>query len=131
MYEISVERVFSAAHALILRGEREPVHGHDWQVTVVLAGDTLDADGLLCDFHAVERALDEVIAPFHNADLNATPPFDAVNPSAENVARFIADALADRLGDAATVSRVLVTEAPGCTATYRRSVTACTTARTE
>jgi 6-pyruvoyltetrahydropterin/6-carboxytetrahydropterin synthase len=91
-------------------------------VTVTLAGPALDTDGLLCDFHAVERALAAVTAGFHNANLNERPPFtDGVNPSAENVARHIAD----RLGASLTlrpgvrIDSIRVTEAPGCEAEYR------------
>ncbi|MEM7621987.1 MAG: 6-carboxytetrahydropterin synthase, partial [Planctomycetota bacterium] len=71
--------------------------------------------------HAV---LLEICEPFENADLNATEPFDKLNPSAEHIARHIADALSARLdatlAPAARVATVRVTEAPGCAATYRR-----------
>jgi 6-pyruvoyltetrahydropterin/6-carboxytetrahydropterin synthase len=121
VFEISVQTEFCAAHAIVIQGEREAVHGHNWRVTATLAGKSLDSDGLLCDFHAVEAALAEVIAPFKNADLNRTPPFTDVNPSAENVARHIATALQARLNlsNLAHVQSVQVTEAPGCTATFR------------
>ena len=117
MFELSVQRVFSAAHALMLAGRREPLHGHDWRVTVVVAGETLDTDGLLCDFHALQAALDEIIAPFCNANLNEVEPFTRLNPSAEQVARHIADRLAPALPPGVRLSRVSVTEAPGCEAT--------------
>lgn len=122
VYELTIQSEFAAAHAITIAGEREPVHGHNWRVTVVVQGDTLDADGLLCDFHLVERSLKEVVAPFHNRDLNAIAPFDRLNPTAEHVARHIAEqlqsALARELPAGARVSRVGVTEAPGCEATY-------------
>jgi len=123
MFEITVESEFCAAHALSISGVREAVHGHNWRVTVTIAGDALDPDGLLCDFHTVQDVLADVLDPFQNADLNKTPPFDALNPSAEHVARHIAEALAERLDAAlapnAAVSAVRVTEAPGCATTYR------------
>jgi 6-pyruvoyltetrahydropterin/6-carboxytetrahydropterin synthase len=122
VFEISVQTEFCAAHALVIAGQKEPVHGHNWRVTATLAGKTLDPDGLLCDFHQVEAALAEVIAPFNNADLNQTPPFTDVNPSAENVAKHIAVALSGRLAPLlagrADVRSVRVTEAPGCSTTY-------------
>ena len=93
MFELSIERRFSAAHAIVIGGERETTHGHDWRVTLVVSGAVLDDEGLLCDFHALEQALDAVLAPFHNNDLNATPPFDELNPTAENVARHIGRAM--------------------------------------
>lgn len=125
MYELTIETVFSAAHAIVIAGQREAVHGHDWHVTACIAGERLDADGLLVDFHAVEESLRAIIRPFRNANLNETTPFDRMNPTAENVAAHIAAALDARLlpvvGDArgVRVAWVRVTEAPGCAATYR------------
>ncbi|MDQ7012287.1 MAG: 6-carboxytetrahydropterin synthase [Planctomycetota bacterium] len=122
MYELTVHAEFCAAHAITIAGTLEPTHGHNWRVTLTLWGTTLDADGLLCDFHAVEAALAAVTAPFQNADLNTTPPFDRVNPTAEHVARHIAEAtqraLANVLPAGTRVASCRVTEAPGCAATY-------------
>ncbi len=124
MYEIRVEHEFAAAHALSISGAREPVHGHNWRVTAVIAGAALDDDGLLADFHTIEHALHETCAPFHNANLNERAPFDRVNPTAELVAKHIADTLADQLDDAlaphARVHSVAITEAPRCRAIYTR-----------
>ena len=50
--------------------------------------------------------------------MNQTPPFDEVNPTAELVAKNIAESVSSRLGDMVHVNRVSVTEAPGCEATY-------------
>lgn len=122
MFEVSVEAVFAAAHALSIAGERETVHGHNWHVTVTVSGQALDADGLLCDFHTIESTLRELTGRFHNRDLNELPPFrDGLNPSAENVAKVLAEELANAIDLAphAAVSAVRVTEAPGCAATYR------------
>ncbi|MEO0715549.1 MAG: 6-carboxytetrahydropterin synthase [Planctomycetota bacterium] len=122
MYELTVEARFSAAHAIMISGTREPVHGHDWLVTATIAGDELDADGLLCDFHTVEDTLKNIVRPFRSMNLNEVAPFDTVNPTAELVAKHIFDELHDRLDAAlaphATVRSVRVTEAPGCAATY-------------
>lgn len=124
MHELSVETVFSAAHAIVISGEREPMHGHDWHVRAVVAGERLDDDGLLADFHLVEHELSAVVAPFRNRSLNETPPFDRLNPTAEQVAQHIAGALADRLAghlrEGVDLREVSVSEAPGCRATYRR-----------
>lgn len=112
---------FAAAHAIVIGGEREPVHGHNWRVRAVVAGRELDGDGLLCDFHEVERELRSIVERHHNRSLNETPPFDRVNPTAEHVAREIGAELrrrlSGRLGKGVRVSRVSVTEAPGCEAT--------------
>jgi 6-pyruvoyltetrahydropterin/6-carboxytetrahydropterin synthase len=125
MFELTVHTVFSAAHAIVIAGVREPLHGHDWHVTACVAGDALDAEGLLIDFHALEETLAAIVRPFRNANLNDTPPFDRANPTAENVARHIGETLAERTHSIAPPPRgvrvawVRVTEAPGCAVTYR------------
>jgi 6-pyruvoyltetrahydropterin/6-carboxytetrahydropterin synthase len=121
MYELSVQREFTAAHAVTMAGRRELSHAHDWQVTAVVSGEGLDEDGILCDFEALQRRLGEILRPLEEVDLNRTPPFDEVNPTAEHIARHIAEALAACLPDGAAVKSVSVMEAPGCTATYRMS----------
>lgn len=133
MFEITVQTEFSAAHALTIAGKREPVHGHNWQVTVCIAGETLDGDGLLCDFHTLEETLGQVIDPFRNANLNTTPPFDRENPTAENVAKYIGTQLSSRLDAGlaphAGIAWVRVTEATGCAARYRAESSARQTGR--
>lgn len=93
MYALTVEKTFSAAHAIVIGGERERVHGHNWQVLATIEGESLDAEGLLVDFHALERALGAIIDRFHNGSLNEVEPFTVLNPTAELVAKHIADEL--------------------------------------
>ena len=118
MYLVRIERTFSAAHAITMGGVPERLHGHDWRVGATFAGASLDADGLLVDFHAVERALDAIVGRFRNRSLNETAPFDRVNPTAELVAQYIAVELGAAAPRGVRVHSVSVGEAPGCTATY-------------
>lgn len=119
MYELRVHRQFSAAHAIRMAGQMETLHGHDWRVVVQVVGDSLDADGLLCDFHALESAVDRVLAPFRNRSLNDVTPFDRTNPTAELVARHVADEVARALPVGVRLGSVSIGEAPGCDAIYR------------
>ena len=119
MFSIRVERVFPATHAVTIRGVDEEPHAHDWRVRVTLESESLDDDGLLCDFHDLERNLDSILTAFQGVDLNKTPPFDQLNPSAENVAWHLARSLEPELPSGVSVITVAVTEAPGCEAAYR------------
>ena len=93
-FQITTTRFFSAAHQLRLYdGSLEPLHGHNWKVKVVVGSSKLDSIGVVMDFHELERLLDRIIAPLHNTHLNDTPPFSAMNPSAENVALHIGRSL--------------------------------------
>ncbi len=142
MFRLEISTHFSAAHALLIQGWREPLHGHDWHVVVTVEGPKLDADGLLCDFHYVHAHLVEIVRPFQNTNLNDQEPFrSGVNPSAERVAWHIATVLSERLETRAHIEPkhhdgpaggarvfapavgvricgVRITEAVGCAAIY-------------
>ena len=76
MYQITVQSVFAAAHAIRLYdGELEPVHGHDWNVRVTIAAEELDEIEVVMDFHVLEEALAELLDRFHNRHLNEVEPF--------------------------------------------------------
>jgi 6-pyruvoyltetrahydropterin/6-carboxytetrahydropterin synthase len=117
MFRLQIERTISAAHAIVIKGERETMHGHDWRVRVRVEGPRLDGDGLLCDFHELERRLDTILSPFANGTLNGTPPFDSCNPTAERFAEHVAMAFVAGLPPGLVRLEASVTEAPGCEAT--------------
>ncbi len=130
MYEITIERTFSAAHALRLPDHTfEALHGHDWRVAVTVVSDRLDPMDTVMDFHELERLLEAVIGTWRNGNLNEKSPFKergelVVNPSAERVAEMvcaqISAALAgqDGVPSGVRVRQVAVGEAPGCTALF-------------
>jgi 6-pyruvoyltetrahydropterin/6-carboxytetrahydropterin synthase len=117
-FEIRVTRTFCASHQVKLPGGGlEPIHGHNWNVTLTVAADALDASGFVVDFHELERRLDAVVGPMNNRHLNDLPPFGRSNTSAECVALAIAENI--HLPPGVKMAAVEVTEAPGCVAVYR------------
>jgi 6-pyruvoyl-tetrahydropterin synthase len=120
IYEVSVEGGFTARHAIpAADGRLENPHEHDWRVTAVFRGDRLDpGTGVLIDFVAARKALEALEAELEGADLNAHAAFRAAPPSAERVAEFLARQLTERLGGAARLYRLEVTEAPLCRAAF-------------
>jgi 6-pyruvoyltetrahydropterin/6-carboxytetrahydropterin synthase len=125
MFEVSVEETFAAGHALRgYRGKCENVHGHNYRVRALVAGETLDAAGLLVDFVDLKQALRAIIETMDHRFLNDVPPFDKLNPSAENMARYFHEELSRRLGGAARpnpvrVAEIKIWETDTATATYR------------
>ena len=123
MYEVSVDAAFAAAHRLRgYQGKCEELHGHNYRVRLVVGGEELDRIGLLQDFTLLKRVLRGIVDQLDHKYLNELPPFDKMNPSAENLARFIHDEsakqLAGRLGTASLAS-VTVWETDTAAATYR------------
>ena len=98
MYEISVETHFDAAHYLRgYQGKCESLHGHRYRVVARIQAAGLDDIGLAYDFTELKHHLNEIISRFDHTCLNDVPPFDGINPSAENIAATIYHELATGL----------------------------------
>jgi 6-pyruvoyltetrahydropterin/6-carboxytetrahydropterin synthase len=116
-FQITTTHEFSAAHAIVLYdGTIEPVHGHNWRVSITVASDKLDSIGVVMDFHQLQRLVDEVIGPMHNRHLNELPAFANLNPTTENVAVYVANSL--KLPAGVRLSKVEVWETWDCSAAY-------------
>jgi 6-pyruvoyltetrahydropterin/6-carboxytetrahydropterin synthase len=120
MFEISVESSFSAAHRLKnYHGPCENLHGHNWLVRATVRCEALDASGLGIDFRVLKGRLREILDEFDHKDLNAVLDARSINPSSENIARYIFEKLEYELsGWKGTVARVEVHETPGSCAAY-------------
>ena len=122
MFEVMIERNFSSAHQLRgYRGKCENLHGHNYKIEIYARGRELDKTGLLVDFVELKAAADEVVNYLDHRNINELPPFDEeLNPSAENLARYILERVASRVGDERVqVFKVRCFETPPSVATYR------------
>ena len=122
MFEVTVEQTFAAGHALRnYRGKCENVHGHNYRVRVTVQGDRLDATGLLVDFLEVNRLISGTVEYLDHRFINDLPPFDQLNPSAENLAKYFYERVSEGLKSevAARVSEVQVWETDVSSAVYR------------
>lgn len=123
MYEISAFGHFDAAHFLReYKGKCANVHGHRWKVEITLQGRELDELGILIDFMDVKTMLKEVLNIFDHKMVNDIPPFDNLNPTAENLSKFIYDEmvekLKDRIGTHIKIKRVTIWESEAASASY-------------
>ena len=122
MFQVCKTFSFDAAHALRgYNGNCERLHGHRWEVAVCLEGPQVNDLGILVDFRAIKAAVQAVTADYDHNVLNDVPPYDAINPSTEHIARTIYLALRDHLASDASQARVAyvqVWESPTSWAKY-------------
>ncbi len=121
-FEVMIERNFSSAHQLRgYKGKCENLHGHNYKIEIYARGRELDNIGLLVDFGELKQAADEIVQYLDHRNINELPPFDeALNPSAENLARYILERVATRVGDdRVQVYKVRCFETPTSVATYQ------------
>ena len=122
MFEVSVEQTFAAGHALRnYKGKCENVHGHNYRVRITVQGDQLDSTGLLVDFLDVKSLIGGVVDYLDHQFINDLPPFDELNPSAENIAKYFYDRVSGGLKNEVPVrvSEVKVWETDTSSAVYR------------
>ncbi len=122
MWEISQETVVAAAHQLrFAPGEGERLHGHNWRIKAVVRANALASSGWVMDFNELGTILRNLVEPYEHVFLNEIAPFDDLNPTAENIARVVADNLAAKIDDdRIKVARVEVWENHTCAATFFR-----------
>ncbi len=120
MFEVYVKTHFSAAHSLKgYPGDCARVHGHNWVIEVFVQCKELDEIGIGIDFRDIKQAVKDVLEGLDHFHLNELPAFRDVNPSSENISRFIYTELSKKLNsEAAKVSKVKVCETPGAGASY-------------
>jgi 6-pyruvoyltetrahydropterin/6-carboxytetrahydropterin synthase len=120
MFDLMIEAQFSAAHQLRgYKGKCEDLHGHNWRVQVTVSSDTLSDIGIVIDFHELKEISGEVISSLDHTFLNDVFPFTEINPSSENIARWIYESIKKRIKEKdCTVSSVTVWENETSSATY-------------
>lgn len=120
MYELRIISHLAAAHQLRdFQGQCENLHGHNWKIEVFVTGKEVEENGILIDFKEVKKATEKVIQELDHRFLNELEHFKNVNPSSENIARFIFDSLTQQLtDDHLTVSKVTAWESDSAGASY-------------
>lgn len=120
MYELTVRDHFDAAHSLTgYPGECAGLHGHTWDVEVTVAGESLDEVGIVYDFKRLKADLAAALAPYDHVCLDQVAPFDAMNATAENLARVVYEGLAAAVPAPLSVVEVAVWESPVAKLVYR------------
>lgn len=108
MYKIVKTMEVSGAHKLKLNYESkcEQLHGHNWIIKIYCKSEQLDENGMVIDFTHIKKKISEKL---DHKYLNDILDF---NPTAENIAKWIADVIGDKC------YKVEVQESEGNIATY-------------
>ena len=119
MYTLSVEKEIAAAHRLRdYDGPCANVHGHCWKIRVEVTAEKLDQVGIAIDFEVIEKLLWRIIGPFDHRNFNDIAPFDEINPTAENISRYIFRSLAEILPGNTRLKKIQLWETDRYHVTY-------------
>jgi 6-pyruvoyltetrahydropterin/6-carboxytetrahydropterin synthase len=96
MYDLTIIAEFEAAHQLPdYPGKCCRLHGHNWKVEVTVNGKELNHLGMVMDFKELKAEVGKVIDTLDHYYLNDLPTFKTILPTAENIAKYIYDTLAN------------------------------------
>jgi len=111
---------FAAAHYLReYEGECSRLHGHNWKVEVQVTTTGLNSVGMGMDFKDIKTATRNLIGKLDHYNLNDIPPFDEINPTAENISAYLYQQLSGELNsDGIKVSSVTLWETDRACVTY-------------
>lgn len=110
MYRAKKTMTISASHRVSFGKGKfvEPLHGHNWRISVYCESETLDEDGFVVNFLDIEEL---VKGQLDHTDLNES--LGGINPSTENLARWIAERVPN-------CYKVKVWESEGAEASYEK-----------
>ncbi len=99
-YTLKVVTDFASAHTLRdYPGACSRMHGHNWKVEVEVIASQLDDIGMAIDFKHIKQAARDVGGELDHRYLNEIPPFDQINPTAENIAAWLYKGIGDKINN--------------------------------
>jgi 6-pyruvoyltetrahydropterin/6-carboxytetrahydropterin synthase len=122
MYQLTKSVTFDAAH--LLRdyvGKCANLHGHTYRLEVAVAGEKVDEVGMVYDFFDLKKLIQGVVDQLDHRFINDIPPYNEVNPTAENMAYQIYQTLRQQLAEQnqnLKLKYVQIWETPTASATY-------------
>lgn len=121
MYTVKVTADFNSAHNLRgYKGKCEDLHGHNWKVEVSACSEGLDGLGMVVDFKELKSVLNKYLEKLDHKYLNDIECFKKVNPTSENIAKYIFDGLTEDMTDV-KIKFVTVWETDTSCATYSQT----------
>ncbi|CAB1274932.1 6-carboxytetrahydropterin synthase QueD [Candidatus Nitrosacidococcus tergens] len=88
-YILKVITDFSSAHTLRgYPGACQRMHGHNWKLEIEVTAKMLNSLGIAIDFKEIKHYARTLCAELDHQYLNEIPPFNEINPTAENIAAF-------------------------------------------
>jgi len=120
MFVLKIVTDFASAHSLRdYPGDCARLHGHNWQVEVSVCSQVLDDSGIAIDFREIKKQTKLVVKRLDHQYLNEIKPFDVLNPTAENIAKYFFDEIALLITNKdIQVKEVMIWETPRSAVTY-------------
>ena len=119
MYLLKVTENFSAAHKIDgYEGDCKKLHGHNWKIILTARLNELNKIGLAYDLKLLSQDLRNVIETLDHTVLNDIRYFTELNPTAENIGKYIYIKLKEILPGFVSIRSVEVCESENKSVIY-------------
>ncbi len=120
MFVLKIVTDFASAHSLRnYPGDCSRLHGHNWGVEVMVYSNKLDEKGIAIDFREIKKQTKVVAKRLDHQYLNEIKPFNVLNPTAENIAKYFFDEVGSLINNQdVRVKEVTIWETPRASVTY-------------
>jgi len=120
MFVLKIVTDFASAHSLRdYPGDCARLHGHNWQVEVMVYSQVLNESGIAIDFREIKNQTNVVVKRLDHQYLNEIKPFDVLNPTAENIAKYLFDEIGILINNQEVkVKELTIWETPRSAVTY-------------
>ncbi len=120
MFVLKIVTDFASAHSLRnYPGDCSRLHGHNWQVEVMVQSKVLNDIGIAIDFRDIKKQTKVVANRLDHQYLNEVKPFDTLNPTAENIAKYFFEEVGQLINNQdVSVKEVTIWETPRASVTY-------------
>ncbi len=79
----------NASHAIYINGKLGASHPHTWEIVIR----TIKSQKEFVMFNEVENTIEEFLGKYQNRYINDFEPFDAMNPTLENITSYFLEQL--------------------------------------
>ena len=128
LFTIRTKAQFESAHAIreYIEDSKNPgkfldedIHGHTFVVEAFASSNTIEQrTGFALDFLVLKKKVDELALKFDHKFINQVSPFDIINPSTENLAKYFFEEINKIIPTGSWLEKVRIFEGPNNFAEY-------------
>ncbi len=128
LFTIRTKAQFESAHAIreYIEDPNNPgkyldedIHGHTFVVEAFASSNTIEPrTGFALDFLVLKKKVDELAMKFDHKFINEVTPFDTINPSTENLAKYFYEEINKIIPEGSWLEKVRIFEGPNNFAEY-------------
>ena len=128
LYTIRTKAQFESAHAIRQYMEDpnnpgtfidEDIHGHTFVVEAFASSNHIEQrTGFALDFLVMKKKVDELALKFDHKFINEVTPFNKINPSTENIAKYFYEEINKIIPSDSWLDKVRIFEGPNNFAEY-------------